>query len=78
MMIANAAMNAALWAGVMLPWSQIAEAIKPNANPATPATKAPTKHATKNMSRSIGKPLGIPGLAPQLLQVPHIARGLGQ
>src|ERR1700694_586202 len=53
MTMANAAMSDALWVGVMV-WSQMADAIKPNAKPATPVTRAPTKAAIKKMTRSSG------------------------
>jgi hypothetical protein len=53
MRIANAAMSGALWAGGMM-WSQTADAIRPKANPATPATTAPRRVAKKKRTRSNG------------------------
>ena len=70
MMMANAAISAALWAGAMA-WSQIADAMSPNAKPATPATRAPVKQALTKMMISSGAALDI--LGPQLLQLPNVA-----
>jgi hypothetical protein len=72
MMMANAAISAGLCAGAMA-WSQMADAMSPNAKPATPATKAPVKQALTKTISSAGAALDI--LRSQLLQLPSVLCG---